>query len=205
MIETKTKPATIPQRPLTRVIAEFFPRQGDWTEADYWPLSQRNRIVELSDGKLIVPPMPTTEHQDVVGNIYVALRTYVRANNLGKVGLAPLPVRLWPEKIREPDVVVMLKEHLDRVQSQFWGPPDLAVEVLSPGTERTDRKKKIYEYAAAGVAEYWIVAIETETVEVYRLEGEVYFLDAEYSGAARVESRVLKGFDLAVADIFDAS
>ncbi len=55
MIETKTKPVTMPQRPLTRVIAEFFPRQGDWTEEDYWPISQRNRIVELSDGKLIVP------------------------------------------------------------------------------------------------------------------------------------------------------
>src|SRR5262245_1254603 len=129
MAEPKVTAAATAQRPLTRAVAELFPRQGDWTEEDYWPIAQRNRIVELSDGKLIVPSMPTTEHQDVVGNIYVALRTYVRANKVGKVSIAPLPVRLWPEKIREPDVVVMLNAHLDRVQSQFWGPPDLAVEV----------------------------------------------------------------------------
>lgn len=63
----------------------------------------------------------------------------------------------WEGRIREPDVMVMLNEHHNRIQNQCWGPPDLAVEVLSPGTRETDRTEKLVEYAQAGVHEYWIV------------------------------------------------
>ena len=203
MTTAKTTPQSALQRPLTKAVAELFPRQGDWSESDYWPLAEYNRIVELSDGKLIVLPMPTTEHQDIVFNIAVALRTFVNANKLGKVSIAPLPVRLWPNKIREPDVLVMLNANLHRVQSQFWGPPDLAVEVVSPSTQRADRKEKLLEYAAAGVNEYWIVSAESQAVEVYRLEEERYILDETYSSATndQVESRVIAGFTVACADI----
>lgn len=116
-----------------------------------------------------------------------------------------MPVRLWPEKVREPDVLVMLKEHAHRVQNQYWEPPDLVVEVFSPGTEKTDRKEKFSEYAEAQIGEYWIISIETQTVEVYRLEDGAYTLDAAYSGEMMIESRVLIGFTIAVADVFEES
>lgn len=62
------------ERDLTLTVAEFFPRAGEWTEAKYWPFAEHARIVELSEGKLIVPPMPTTEHQDVVLNVCTPMR-----------------------------------------------------------------------------------------------------------------------------------
>jgi Uma2 family endonuclease len=189
--------------PPTHEVVELFPRQGEWTEELYFPLTERNRIVELSNGKLIVPPMPTTEHQGIVGNIYIALRSYVRTHALGKVSMAPLPVRLWPGKVREPDVMVMLNEHMQRVQNQRWGPPDLVVEVLSPGTQTTDRSEKLAEYAAAGVQEYWIVTPEKQTVEVHsQAEDEVYTRTETYSAAESIASRLLAGFALPVAEVF---
>jgi Uma2 family endonuclease len=193
------------EQALTREVALLFPRQGEWTERDYWALPESKRIIELSEGRLVVPDMPTTEHQDIVLNIYVALRAYIRANKLGKVSVSPLPVRLWEGKIREPDVMVMLRNHLDRVQSQFWGPPDLAVEVLSPGTQATDRGEKLAEYAQAGVGEYWIVTPEARTVEVYHLEGTTYQQAVTYKGDegdATIMSRVLPGFALPLTDVF---
>ncbi len=193
---------TITERALTTAVAELFPSPGQWTEADYWPLAERNRIVELSNGNVSIPPMPTTEHQDIVGAIYAALRAYVRANGTGRVGLAPLPVHLWPGKIREPDVMVMLDAHDGRIQQQFWGPPDLVVEVISPSTEQTDRVDKLAEYAAAGIAEYWIVAGAAQTVEIYTLAGGEYQLVATHSHPATLTSPLLAGLTLGTADIF---
>ena len=53
--------------------------------------------------------------------------------------MAPLPVRLAADRVREPDVLFMATEHADRMGEQFFGPPDLVMEVTSPGTRRTDR------------------------------------------------------------------
>jgi Uma2 family endonuclease len=118
------------------------------------------------------------------------------------VSLAPLPVRLREGIIREPDVLVMLNEHLDRITSQYWGPPDLVVEVLSPATQATDRGEKMQEYAQAGVAEYWIVEPEAQSVAVHRLSGATYATATRYTNDTQIESAVLPGFALPVADIF---
>src|SRR6476620_9564742 len=82
----------------TREVAWLFPRQGQWTEADYLSLPETNRIVELSDGKLVIPELPTDPHQYAVGEIFAAIRTFIRERGLGHVRFAPLRVRLWPRK-----------------------------------------------------------------------------------------------------------
>ncbi len=88
-------------------IAQLFPRQGEWTEADYFML-QTNHLVELSEGSLEVLPMPTHAHQMIVALLYGLLKAFVDANDPGGVVLfAPLWIRLRPGKIREPDLVYM--------------------------------------------------------------------------------------------------
>ncbi|MCS6964593.1 Uma2 family endonuclease [Thermoflexus sp.] len=57
--------------------------------------------------------------------------------------IAPLPVRLWPGKIREPNLFFIAKEHTDRIGEQACGVPDLVVEVTSPSTARVDRVEEI--------------------------------------------------------------
>jgi hypothetical protein len=47
-------------------VAKMFPVQGKWTERDYFSLPETNRIVELSEGRLIITPSPTTQHQRIV-------------------------------------------------------------------------------------------------------------------------------------------
>jgi len=55
---------------LTYEVAELFPRQGEWTEEDYLSLPETNRLVELSDGKLVVLPMPTTLINELSVNFF---------------------------------------------------------------------------------------------------------------------------------------
>lgn len=182
-------------------VTELFPPPGQWTEDDYFALPDTNRYVELSEGRLIMPPHPTRRHQTVVERLFVQLYTFVRTHDLGEVHVAPLPVRLWPGKIREPDIFFIAREHADRLGEQFCGVPDLVVEVLSPQTRRTDRSEKFYEYARAGVAEYWLVDPDRRTVEVFALQEGAYEFVGRYGPGEVARSRRLAGLEVPVDEI----
>ena len=90
--------------------------------------------------------------------------------------MSPLRVRLWEGKIREPDLVVLLKENEHLRGNQFWRGADLAIEIVSPDDPRRDLEVKRDEYARAGMREYWIVDPRDQTVRVLFLTkaGEPY-------------------------------
>lgn len=196
-LETKTAE-------LTLEVAQLWPPRGQWTETDYFALPDTNRRVELSEGEMIMPPHPTDMHQAIVARMYRRLWNFVDQHTLGTVRFAPLPVRLWPDKIREPDVLFVSREHADRIGEQFYGPPDLVMEILSSGTWRTDRMEKMIEYAQAGVGEYWIVDPEASTIEVFVLRENAYVLLDKWGIGETAKSELLEGFQVVVDEIFPA-
>src|SRR5436190_19235410 len=82
-------------------IANLFPAQGTWSEEEYLELNT-NHLIEFSNGFLEVLPMPTTSHQLFVLYLSGLLLSFTNAHDLGAVLIAPLRVRLWRGKIREP-------------------------------------------------------------------------------------------------------
>ena len=201
-----------PQRtvrtPPTNDITELFPLQGEWMEEDYFDLPESTRIIELSEGRLVLPEMPKYSHQYAVGELFARLREFVQQQNLGVVALAPLSVRLWPDKIRQPDIVFMHRDHADRIGEDYWGVPDLVVEVISPrtpqssGTEHTDRQEKFWEYAQAEVAEYWLVHPLDRTIEVFVLRDREFHLLGQWNAEDTARSEVLAGLEIAVQEVF---
>lgn len=187
---------------LVTEIAQLWPPQKEWTEADYFALPDTNRFVELSERELIMPPHPTETHQRVLGTLYAAMRAFVLEHKLGILRFAPLPVRLWPGKIREPDILFVSHAHADRVGEQVYGPPDLVVEVVSSGTRRTDHGEKFLEYARAGVSEYWLVDPDPQTIEVFELEEGAYTLLGKFGRGEIARSQLLAGFEVAVEEVF---
>lgn len=176
--------------------------EGVWTEERFLELSGRtNRIIELSEGRLIVPPMPTPEHQDVVGALYLILRAWARRHG-GRAFVAALPVRLWPGKFREPDVILYTREHVERIQKQYAGVPDLVVEVLSPSTEKVDLADKMQEYAEAGIPEYWIVDAESPRLEQYVLTEGRYAAQARYGPGGTVRAATLADLEFPLAQLY---
>jgi Uma2 family endonuclease len=188
--------------PLTREVAELFPAQGEWTEEAYLGLPDTNRLVELAEGKLEMIDMPTDAHQRVVGQLFFLLKLWLQDHRLGYVRVAPLRVRLWPGRFREPDLVLMLAGNAERIGVEYWGVPDLAVEVHSPGTLVLDREVKFAEYAQAGIAEYWMVDVTGQTVEVYTLDGERYRLYGRFARGAQLTSPLLTALSLDVEAVF---
>jgi len=194
---------TVESSEWTVEVAQLWPPRGQWTEVGYFALPDTNRFIELSEGELVMPPHPTNIHQAVVGSLYRLLWSFVNAHNLGTVRLAPLPVRLWPGKIREPDLLFVSREHADRIGEQAYGPPDLVVEVLSSSTWRSDRLEKSAEYAQAGVREYWIVDPDRQTVEVFELREGAYEVLGKWGRGEEAHSEVLLGFKVAVDEVME--
>lgn len=178
-------------------VAELWPPRGQWTEGDYFALPDTNRFVELSERTLVMPPHPTHTHQLIVLGLAMEMRAFVQQQDLGTLQIGPLPVHLWPGKIREPDILFVAKEHSDRIGEEAYGPPDLVVEALSASTRRTDRLEKPVEYARAGVREYWIVDPDGQTVEVSVLRGGAYELLGKWGRGEEAHSEVLAGFRVA--------
>lgn len=189
------------EKELTKEIAYLFPRQGEWTESDYFRLPQTNKIVELSKGRIIITPSPTEQHQMILGNLYSILRNYIKINKLGKILMAPMDVRLWEGNIRQPDIIFMSNEHLNRTTTELWNVPDLAIEILSENTIKEDREEKYKEYQKAGILEYWIVDPFNQSIEIYTLENSVYKLFGKWRQGEIAKSRLLDGFEVSVDEI----
>ena len=83
--------------------------------------------------------------------------------------------------------------------------PDLAVKVLSPSTAHEDRGIQKRDYAAHGVAEYWIVDPVARSVEVYLLRGQDYEPAVTRQGDAELASTTLAGFWVPIHALFDQS
>jgi Uma2 family endonuclease len=198
--ETATQPD--PPEPAWEV-ARLFPEQGSWSEQEYLDLNG-NRLVEFSHGSIEVLTMPTMAHQLMVLFLYEALKAFVAPRNLGRPLVAPLRVRLWPGKIREPDVIFMLQEHSDRMGDEVWDGADLVMEVVSNDDRRRDLETKRFEYARAGIPEYWIVDPQTNEIIVLRLDGERYVVHGEFKSGERATSMLLNGFEVDVAATFAA-
>ncbi len=196
-----TKQRKLKKRIPTYEIVKLFPAQGEWTEVEYLAL-ETNHLVELSEGELEVLDMPSDFHQLLLGRLFLAFSLFLRQHKFGFVRFSALRVRLWPGKIREPDLVFMSVSHADRIGEKYWGVPDLVAEVISESDEDLDRVIKLDEYAHAGIPEYWIVDPYARTVEIYLLNGEAYQLAATLAEGQTLTSAQLPGLEVSVAELF---
>jgi Uma2 family endonuclease len=174
-----------------------------YTEKDFMKLPE-GAPFELLNGKLTYIPSPKYNHQDVSGNLFIPLRIHVKQNKLGAVQAAPLDVHLDKKNIFQPDLLFLSNERMDRKKDWIYGAPDLVVEIISPGTAKKDRGSKLKQYGKHGVLEYWIVNLETEEVEVYLPEGGELVQKQTLTKVDTLQSVVVTGFEISVAEIFDA-
>jgi Uma2 family endonuclease len=184
-------------------IAYLFPRQGEWTDGEYLALDT-NYLIELNDGHIEVLPMPSLPHQRIVLFLYRMLWAFVDQHGLGEVLTAPLPVRLWSKKFREPDILYLNAGTRLQQAKQYVAHPDLVMEVVSPDAPDRDYEKKRQEYAQAGIPEYWIVDPFQERILVLVLQDQQYNVYGEFQPGERATSKLLHGFGVEVAHVFAA-
>lgn len=194
--------AGLPGQPIWR-LALLYPPQGSWTEADYLELPG-GPLIEFDSGSVEILDMPTKAHQRIVQFLLLWLHRYILEKELGEVFVAPLPVRLWADKFREPDIVFVGSGRQD-----YRGYPDgadLVIEVVSLGqaNRRRDIDIKPDEYCRAGIAEYWIVDPELQCIDVLQLvEGN--YQKTEFQRGQLAASKFLEGLTVSVDRVLDAA
>ncbi|QQR75959.1 MAG: Uma2 family endonuclease [Holophagales bacterium] len=149
------------------------------------------------------PLTPHTAHQSAVGRIFLALSRWVDETGTGRAFLAPFDVVLSPTDVVEPDLLYLSNARLDRLTTaNVQGAPDLAIEVLSPGTAGRDRATKRRIYERFGVSEYWLVDPEERTLLQVRFGETAGGGERLWGEAERAASPTLPGLFLAVGDLF---
>lgn len=184
----------------TWAVAHLFPRQGEWTDDDYFAL-HGNRLIELVDGRLEVLPMPTWLHQLIVKFLTRQIET--STDGRGVVLAAPLPVRLFERTIREPDVMYFAPGSEPSDPRGYPTGVDLAMEVVSEGAEsrRRDYQEKRLDYQRAGIPEYWIVDPEERKITVLVLEGGAYRLHGEFESGQIASGVLIPSLRISVDDV----
>lgn len=158
---------------------------------------------EFINGQIIHHTPVELSHNIAVKLLVNLLHNYVHTHDLGLVGYEKLLIALTRNDY-EPDVCFFRKEKSQqfKLEQVRFPTPDFIVEVLSPGTEKYDRGVKFEDYAAHGVAEYWIVDPDDKIVEKYLLKDKVYSLQLK-SNSGIIKSSVINGFEAEIVAIFD--
>ncbi|MBP7148087.1 MAG: Uma2 family endonuclease [Acidobacteria bacterium] len=144
--------------------------------ADYAALPDDGQRYQLLEGELVMTPSPNAWHQQILRELEFRLLAHVKERGLGELFFAPLDVVLDDHNVVQPDIFFVSNERAGvRQDGRILGAPDVCVEILSRGTERVDRVRKLDLYARFGVGHYWIVDPRPRTIEEYVLAGgDVY-------------------------------
>jgi Uma2 family endonuclease len=114
---------------------------------------------EWVDGEVIRLMPPSLRHQALLMFLSILVGAYVELRKSGRLLGAPFEMKLrGGRSYREPDLIFVATDHLDRLTAErLNGPADLVIEIISQDSVTRDRRDKLAEYAASGIPEYWIV------------------------------------------------
>jgi Uma2 family endonuclease len=145
-----------------------LPKARRWKRVEYERLVelavfQPGERLELLDGLLAVREPQGSRHAAAIRNVVAALR---RALGDAWQVDSQLPIALDEDSEPEPDVAVVAPD-LHAYRDAHPSRPVLVVEVAE-SSYRLDRHYKANLYARAGVAEYWIVDLVHDALEVHR-------------------------------------
>lgn len=139
-----------------------------WTRDAVLALPDDGYRYELFDGELLVTPAPSGLHQLALALLYDRLAPYVTAHRLGKALWSPADLSLGGDQLAQPDLFVVPSLPEDRRDWASYPDPILVIEVLSPSTARVDRIVKRRRFQRAGIPEYWVVDLDSRTVDRWR-------------------------------------
>lgn len=170
-------------------------QQSDqYTIDDIYALQDGQRA-ELIDGQMYMMAPPTRRHQQILGALYRKIADYIdRKNGFCEVDIAPFAVFLNADDKNyvEPDIsVICSPEKL--TDKGCNGAPDWIIEIVSPGSRRTDYFTKLFKYRTAGVREYWIVDPDKCRITVYAFESED---TAEYTFTDSVKAGIYEDLEI---------
>ena len=172
-----------------------------FTRAEYERLPE-GFPAELIEGQLVMMPAPDPSHERYVAYLVYRLYTHIGPDARSRVLGSNVDIHIDEHNVVQPDAVVLPAG--TRATPRPWKIPTpvWAVEVLSPSTARRARGVKRRLYARKGIGELWIVDPDGHTIVVHDLEAGT---ETRHGTGETATSRTVPGFEIDVADFFDAT
>ncbi|HVB11329.1 MAG TPA: Uma2 family endonuclease [Bacillota bacterium] len=179
-----------------------MPHRTIFTYREYALMPEGPRY-EVLGGDLVGLPAPSTAHQEVIGALHLALRTWANGSRAGQVFISPIDVRLSDTDVVQPDLLFVAAARRAIIEAPYVrAAPDLVIEVLSLSTAERDRVVKRAIYERHGVREYWIVDPDARSVDILTYGKDGLQLRRTEPSGATLASELLPGLALPVASIF---
>ena len=176
------------------------------SEDEYLRLEAQSPIKhEYVNGEMFAMTGGTLRHNVIAGNMLVALRSQLRDTPC-RVFINDVRVRV--EKTHSyyyPDLLVSCARgaQIMDLSAVTVDDPVLVIEVLSPGTEATDRREKLLAYRTLpSLAEYVLISQDEARVEIHRRRGDIGWGKIEYSGPETVELASV-GLKIGMGEIYE--
>jgi Uma2 family endonuclease len=180
-------------------------RQVMLTVTDIESMPDDGNRYEVIDGELFVSTAPSWLHQYALAQLLAEMTIYLRANPIGQVNFG---VGVIFDQFNGviPDLVYLSNERMRTVGGErLSGAPEIVVEALSPGArnEARDRTVKRKLYHENGVSEYWILDLETKSMEIHiagrtgGFQSKILLHENDV-----ITSALLPGFEFPVAKLF---
>jgi len=140
------------------------------TVADYLAGEETSDVRhEYLGGLVYAMAGETRVHNTIAGNLYIAIRQHLRGGRC-KLYMSDIRVNL---NLRDdpyyyyPDLVVTCDPR--DTDPRFVQHPKLLIEVMSPSTERVDKREKFFAYTTIeSLEEYVLIAQSPAEIAVYR-------------------------------------
>lgn len=169
---------------------------------------------ELIDGELVELPPESELNNWIADNLkFLIASAQVIPRRLIRTHACEVQVPVLKPKDaanRYPDLIVLRPEHLELTQRRLtitldMPPPRLIAEAVSPSKTNHNRDliHKRDQYAAIGIAEYWLIDATAQTVRVLALAGDAYREVGLFSGPAPIASAEFPELVLTVEQIFE--
>ena len=159
---------------------------------------------ELIKGELRQMSPAGRKHGRIAASISRRLGQFVEENSLGETYAAETGfiIDTDPDTVRAPDASFISRERAEAVDEDdgfFPGPPDLAVEVISPSDSYTEVEEKALDWLRAGTLMVIVIDPKKQTATIYRDLDDICILTLNQT----IEGGdVVPGWSLALSDLF---
>lgn len=201
---TRYAPAAPPQTngATNGVVIEETPRvlATGLSFVEFLEWDGEERHVEWVNGNIIAMTSISALHQRIGMFLMFLMVSWIEHHELGEIFYDPFVMKTGPDLSgRAPDILFLANENSGRMRENYLeGPADLAVEIVSPGSTRTDRQDKLLEYERGGVKEYWLIDLPRREALFYQRADDGFYRLAELDNGV-YRSKVLEGFQLDTA------
>jgi len=148
---------------------------GTTTFTEFMELVPEDQKADLLEGVIYLSSPESSEHNDLLRWLTLILGMFIEDRQLGRLTINKVAYRLSDRTAPEPDLGFVAAHRVDRIKHGYVdGPPDLAVEIVSPESVERDYENKRARYEAAGVQEYWIIDPLGQTATFLVHEGDAF-------------------------------